>query len=153
MKVSDPTGQVWRVSRRWVPWRRRLKGWLSDSWGWLTLGDDIVSLVILVVLGIPVLVITAIAFAELLVLLLLLPFVVLGRVLLGRHWTVEARKGFTIWWEEPSGDWRTSATRITDVAAAIERGQAPEQNVDRPAPPPAEGEGKVDGKGAAGPSA
>jgi hypothetical protein len=145
MKVSDPTGQVWRVSRRWVPWRRRLKGWLSESFGWLSVGDDIVSIVILVVVGVPVLVITAIAFAELLLLLLLLPFVLLGRVLLGRHWTVEARKGFTILWEEPSGDWRTSAERIADVAAAIERGALPEQNVDRPAPP-ADG-GEPGGKG------
>ncbi|MFC5012071.1 hypothetical protein [Nocardioides plantarum] len=134
MKVSDPTGQVWRVRRRWVPWRRRLTGWLSDSWGWASLGDDPISLIVFVVIGIPVLVITAIAFAELLLLLLLLPFVLLGRVLLGRHWTVEARKGLTIWWEETSGDWRASATRIADVAAAIERGAVPEQNVDRPDP-------------------
>jgi hypothetical protein len=146
MKVKDPTGQVWRVSRRWVPWRRRLKGWLSESFGWLSMGDDIISLVIFVVIGIPVLVIAAIAFAELLLLLLVLPFGLLGRVLLGRHWTVEARKGFTIWWEELSGNWRTSAVRIADVAAAIERGQVPEQNVDRPPPPADQGEPDREGK-------
>jgi hypothetical protein len=23
MKVNDPSGHEWRISRRWIPWRRR----------------------------------------------------------------------------------------------------------------------------------
>ncbi|MCW2814884.1 MAG: hypothetical protein JWN84_2339 [Nocardioides sp.] len=136
MKVSDPTGQPWRVSRRWVPWRRRLKGWLGETFGWMGGGDDPLSIILFVVLGIPFFIVLALAVAELLLLLLVLPFALLARVLLGRHWVVEARKGWRTWWEEPSGDWSTSGLRIRDVAAQIERGDLPVQNVDPPAPAP-----------------
>jgi hypothetical protein len=135
VKVSDPTGQVWRVSRRWVPWRRRLKGWLGETFSWLSVGDDVISLIFLVVVGIPVLVVIVLAFAELLLLLLVLPFALLGRVLLGRHWVVEARRGYRIWWEEPGSSWAETRVRIGDVAADIERGVLPVHNVDPPAAP------------------
>ena len=49
VKVSDPTGQTWRVSRRWVPWRRRARS-LDDNvpdLSWASgIGDDPVSVVI-----------------------------------------------------------------------------------------------------------
>lgn len=113
---------------------------MSESLGWLTMDADLLGLLLLVLIGVPVLLIAVLAFVELLVLLALLPFVVLVRVLLGRHWVVQARRGSTPWWEEASGDWRTSGTRVAEVAAAIGRGAVPEQTVDRPREPDAGGE-------------
>lgn len=133
MKVRDPGGQTWRVTRRWVPWRRRLKGLDSGPLDLATgLGDDPISAIIaivLLILALPFIAFSLVVAAELLLLLLLLPFAVLARVLLGRHWTIEARRGFTIWWDAPSGDWRASGERIRAVAGAIARGDAPPRTV------------------------
>lgn len=133
MKVTDPDGQTWRVTRRWVPWRRRLKN-KADLAPDLPsgLGDDPVSAVIglvLLVLALPFLLLALLVTLELLVLLLLVPFALLARVAFGRHWTIEARRGFTTVWEDPAGDWRASGTRIHEVAAAIRSGRLPRQNV------------------------
>lgn len=129
MKVQDPTGQTWRVTRRWVPWRRRLKGQISNAMDMVPsgLGDDPISAIIFLiflVIAIPFLVLALIAGVELLLVGLLLPFAVLARVLFGQHWTVEARKGFSIWWEAPSGDWQESGVLIHDVALAIQKGES-----------------------------
>ncbi|MDP2773704.1 MAG: hypothetical protein Q8O61_09110 [Nocardioides sp.] len=84
MKVKDPSGQTWRVTRRWVPWRRRLKGFLSNMPTGPGLGDDPVSLVIgviFLVIMIPFFILALVAALELLLLLLLLlviPFVIVG---------------------------------------------------------------------------
>jgi hypothetical protein len=133
VKVRDPAGQTWRVTRRWVPWRRRLKGSL-DAMPDLPvgLGDDPVSAVIgivFLVILLPFLLLALVAGLELLLLLLVLPFAALGRIALGRHWTVEARRGFTIWWEAEAGSWQASGLRIHDVAASIERGDPPPRTV------------------------
>ena len=133
VKVRDPQGQAWRVTRRWVPWRRRLKGSL-DSLPDLPvgLGDDPISVVfgmILLILLLPFLLLILVAGLELLVLLLLFPFALLGRVLLGRHWTIEARRGFRPHWEESVGNWQASGVRIHEVADAIRRGELPERTI------------------------
>lgn len=130
MKVRDPQGQAWRVSRRWVPWRRRLKGAMDGvpDLGAGSLGDDPISMVIgllLLIVLLPFLLLLLVAWMELLVLLAVLPLAILGRVLLGRHWTVEVRRGWRPWWETTSGDWSASRQRIHDIAVAIERGQTP----------------------------
>ena len=130
MKVRDPRGQTWRVSRRWVPWRRRLKGAMDGvpDLGFGGLGDDPISLVIglvLLVVLLPFLLLFLLAGIELLALLAVLPLAILGRVLLGRHWTVEVRRGWRPWWEMGSGDWGTSRLQIHDIAAAVERGELP----------------------------
>jgi len=133
VKVRDPGGQVWRVSRRWVPWRRRLKGALDaapDLPGGL--GDDPVSAVVglvLLVLALPFLVLALLAGIELLLLLLVLPVALLGRVVLGRHWTVEVRQGFTVVHEEPAGDWQASGVRIHELAAQLRRGERPPRTI------------------------
>lgn len=109
-----------------MPWRRRLKGDVGPSIDIPSgLGDDPISAIILVVclvIALPFLLVTLIAGIELLLVLLLLPFAVLARVGFGRHWTVEARKGFTIQWEARSGDWQESGVLIHDVADAIRTG-------------------------------
>ncbi|MET1059143.1 MAG: hypothetical protein ABWX84_06080 [Nocardioides sp.] len=130
MKVRDPDGETWRVSRRWVPWRRRLKGAMDGipDLGMGSLGDDPISMVIglvLLVVLLPFLLLFLVAGVELLALLAVLPLAILGRVLLGRHWTVEVRHRWTPWWETRSGDWGASGLQIHDIARAIERGERP----------------------------
>lgn len=132
MKVKDPTGQTWRVSRRWVPWRRRLKDVLDVVPDTPVLGDDPISLVIggiILILMLPFLLLLVVAGLEFLLLLLVLPFAILGRVLFGRHWTIEARRGWRATWEEPAGDWAQSRQAIRDVATALERGHWPPSNL------------------------
>ena len=92
------------------------------------IGDDPISLIIgivVLVLLLPVLLLGVLAASEFFLLLLLLPFAVLARVLFGKQWTVEARRGFAIVWDAPAGDWQASGLRIHEVADAIRRGEAP----------------------------
>ena len=93
--IEDPDGQLWRVTRRWVPWRRRR--WRDvrppDLRDTLFVPDDSAGLVLLLVVAIGVvlatpLLVPLILAAELL--LALVPFAVLGRMALGRHWYVES---------------------------------------------------------------
>jgi hypothetical protein len=137
VKVRTPDGQTWRVSRRWVPWRRRTKGWVPRALDHVpsfpvTLGDDPVSTVIgavFLVIALPFLVVALaiglVALVELAAVLAVLPLALLGRVLLGRHWQVEARRGWQPYWEVEAGSWSASTERIHAVAAAIERGDLP----------------------------
>ena len=131
VKVRDPGGGVWRVSRRWVPWRRRLTGALEagpDLPGPSGLGDDPVSAIVgllLLVLLLPFLVLVLLAGLELLLLLLVLPLALAGRVLLGHHWSVEVRRRFEPWHEEPAGDWQASGVRIHELAEQLRRGEVP----------------------------
>lgn len=133
MKIQDPHGQTWRVTRRWVPWRRRLRGaW--EKMPDLPTGDDPISMVltvVILVLALPVLLLALIAGLEFLLVLLLLPFAILARVLFGQHWTIEARNGFTPVWEAPAGSWAESRRAIQDVATAIQQGQLPPRNITR----------------------
>lgn len=134
MKVKDQHGQTWRVTRRWVPWRRRLKGsWdLAPDLPMGSLGDDpisaIVGIVFLIIL-LPFLVLVLIAGLELLVILAVLPFAVLGRMAFGKHWHVEVRRGFTPVYELEAGGWRASGERIQALAGAIQRGDTVPQNL------------------------
>lgn len=137
MKVSSPDRQTWRISRRWVPWRRRVKGvldWLPDGY-WSTAGDGtvgaILSIIGLIIL-IPFLVLALVAGIELLLVLLVLPFAILGRMAFGRHWTVEVRRGWEPWSEEQAGDWQASGLRIHALADEIRRGDAPTQTLSLP---------------------
>ena len=100
------------------------------------LGDDPVSAIVAVValvLLAPFIAVVIVAGAEFLLLLLLLPFAILGRMLFGRHWTVEVRRGWRPWWEVPAGDWQASTLKIHEVADAVRRGEAPPQTIGRPA--------------------
>lgn len=131
MKVTDPDGQDWRVSRRWVPWRQRLRD-VSDLA--LDATPDVDDLVVgiaiwLVVLTIAVLapVVFSILFLpiEFVALVIVLPLAVLGRVLFGRKWHVELRRGWSPWTEVMAGDWRASGLTIHQVADAVRRGEVP----------------------------
>lgn len=129
MKVTDPDGTTWRVSRRWVPWRRRLKGALSNAPDFPALGEDPISLVIgtvLLIIAIPFLVLALIGGLELLLLLLVYPFALVARVLLSRHWHVEVRRGFRFVHEVDGGTWQESGAKIRELADQLERGALPE---------------------------
>lgn len=132
MKVVDRDGQTWRVTRRWTPWRWRLRKLDTAGDGWDLGGDDLLGAIVIGLIAaivLPVVAVAVVAGVEFLLLLLLAPLVALARVALGRHWTVEARRGWTAWWEEPSGDWRASGRRIREVADEIERGRPPERTL------------------------
>lgn len=97
-----------------------------------TLGDDPVSAVIgivLLILFLPVFLLILLAGLEFLVLLLILPFALLGRALFGQHWSIEARIGWTPVWEEPAGNWSQSGQAIRDVCTAIGAGHLPPTNL------------------------
>lgn len=142
MKVTDPQGRTWRVSRRWVPWRRRVKPDGPDIGPLGYLSDDLISMIfgaIAVVLLIPLLVVAFVALIELLLLLLLVPFVVLGRVVLGREWRVEAREGWTPVWDTKAGSWSESGRVIEQVAQGLRQGVYPGVHNRTPQSPPPPG--------------
>ncbi len=144
MKVTDPSGTTWRISRRWVPWRRRSKGWFAKTMDGtpsmpVVGGDDpvsaVISAVILVILLpflVVALVVGLIALIELAVLLAVLPVALLARMLTGRHWYVEMRRGFRPYWEVDAGSWRASGERILEIAQAVERGHLPHPTLRQP---------------------
>lgn len=128
MKVHDPHGETWRVRRRWLPWRRRLRRLPDTGFDVPTLGDDPISAIIgvlLLILFIPVLIVALVIALEFLLLLLLLPVALLVRVAFGHHWTVEVRRGRRLWWFDSSGGWSESGRRIETIAGLISRGQPP----------------------------
>ncbi len=99
-----------------------------------SLGDDPVSLVIgiiFLIIAIPFILLAIVAALELLLLFLVIPFALLGRALFGQHWTVEARRGFHIWYDEQAGDWQVSGIRIHALADQIRHGAVPASNVGR----------------------
>lgn len=81
------------------------------------------------IIALPFIVLALVVALEFLLLLLLVPFFALGRVIFGAHWTIEARRGFTIWWDAPAGTWRESGERIVAIAHEIERGELPPRTV------------------------
>jgi hypothetical protein len=131
MKVQSPDGQVWRVSRRWVPWRQRIRDVdpLSGFGTDVPVDDLVAGIVLFLVLLVlvPIMLIAAVAGVEFLLLLLVLPFAVLGRMLFGRQWRVEVRRGWRPYCEELAGDWQQSGLRIHELADDIRRGDVPLQ--------------------------
>lgn len=146
MRTTAADGTRYSVTRRWLPWRRRIQGdddgtgssWAPDLGGGHDLGDDPISAVI----GLVLLLVAIILFApavlvaigvalEVALLLLLLPLAVLARVLFGHPWEVEVRLRDTekIWpvvhTEEVKG-WRASSARIAEISEQIRSGGFPE---------------------------
>ena len=135
MKVRTPGGQVYRITRRWVPWQRKSRRLSLDA---LEIplgapsGDDPISMILMVlwlVIALPILfVVVAVMLVtgiELLLLLAILPFAIGARIVFGRHWTVEVRRSFHPIHEERAGDWRASGVRIRELAKQIKAGRVP----------------------------
>lgn len=149
MKVSYD-GTSWRVTRRWVPWRRRARG-ASKVWDLVPSvpgggGDDPISgaitLIILVIFAPVILValgLTIVAAIEFAVLFALIPVIALGRVIFGRHWIIEVRRGFEPYYEMHAGNWKQSGDRIRRIAEAISRGDLPPHTLGDGAEPQASG--------------
>lgn len=129
MKVSDPQGQTWRVTRRWVPWRPRRRNLSPDL---LLEGEDPIGFLFFLVLGLvllPLLSLVVFLAVELVLLAVLLPVVVVLRIAFGHQWWIEARQGFRPHWEVQAGTWRESGEQIRQVAASIGRGDPPLRNL------------------------
>ena len=130
MKVQDPSGQTWRVTRRWVPWRPRLREPGGGDLDLVSAAEGPISFVVLLLLGlfvVPVVMVGVVFVGELL--LLLLPFAVLGRMLFGQHWWVEAREGFAPRWEAEAGTWQEAGALIRRTASSIANGDGPLPNL------------------------
>ncbi|VXB40152.1 hypothetical protein [Aeromicrobium sp. 9AM] len=127
MKVQDPEGQTWRVRRRWLPWRRKVRD-VPDVPvdGMFTSGDDalsgIVAVILLIVL-LPVIVLFAAMLAELLLLLLLLPLWLIVRAVTGGRWPIEVWRGKTYVGTDSVKGWTPSRVRMYDIAEAIRLGR------------------------------
>lgn len=106
--VVDPRGNQWTVRRRWVHRRLRWRGPGRDALGaldgadFLGAGADlpvvgvillVVALVIFAVVAVLFVIPALIFLAELLIILVIVGIGLLGRILFGRPWTVEARPG------------------------------------------------------------
>ena len=70
------------------------------------------------------------AVAEWLIVLAVIPIAALGRVLFGRQWHVELRRGWRAWYEVKSGDWTSSTVTIHELADAVRRGDIPARTID-----------------------
>lgn len=123
------------MTRRWVPWQRKSRrlslGGLEVPIGPPS-GDDPISAILLVlwlVIALPIIVVVVgimlLTGIELVLLLAILPFAIGARVVFGRHWTVEVRRGFTPIHEERAGSWTASGVRIKELAREIESGNVP----------------------------
>jgi hypothetical protein len=131
--VTDPAGRGWSVGRRILPWRPlRVRRSLGDAHvdpGDLLGGvDHPAGLVMALVLAvaIPVVVVLALVLGELLILLVLVPVGLFGRVILRRPWVIEVRSsdspGRAVHAERVVG-WRESGERVQDLAREIAWGQ------------------------------
>lgn len=141
MKVTDPSGQTWRVSRRWAPWRPRLRdvgGAAQDAAWWAGDPADVAIWMFFFVLSVLAPLLLALAFApvELALLAVALPVAVLGRVVFGRKWHVEVRRGWRPWTEVLAGSWAQSGIRIVEIAGAVRRGDLPERTLPEAGWPP-----------------
>jgi hypothetical protein len=72
----------------------------------------------------PIVFLLLITGVEWLVLLVLLPVALLGRLLFGKHWTIEVRHDGSLW-EIDGGTWRESQAKFRQIAAQIQGGEAP----------------------------
>jgi len=138
VRTVAPDRHTYSVTRRWLPWRRRIEGgevsgpdWAPDVGG---LGDDPVSAVLflLVALVLAVILLPAVLLAigvviEMALLLALLPLAVLVRVLFGAPWEVEVRLVSGGVWPvlhtEKVKGWSASGQRIAELAEQIRLGR------------------------------
>lgn len=125
MKAVTPTGEKYRVRRKWLPWRRKAK--LKDI-DWLDipdLGDDPISAIIMAIFLVPLIIILVLLLGEFLLLLLVLPLVMIARSIFGKPWTIEVTEKGQLRAAEQVKGWRASAERIRQLAKLLEAGGTP----------------------------
>ena len=127
MKVTDPQGRSWRVRRRWLPWRRKIRDVPDAPVGGLFGGGDDPISAILAVIGLifllPAIIVLAVMLAEFLLLLLLLPLWLIVRAVVGGAWPIEVWRGRTCVGVESVKGWTPSRIRMYDIAEAIRLGR------------------------------
>lgn len=124
MKIATTSGPAYRVHRRVLPWRRRIRE--KPDWDLLD-GLDVpdvdhlgvlgaILLVIGIIIALPIIVLALLVMGEVLLLLLLLPLFVLARVAFKRPWIVEVtRKGKVVRAEAVVG-WGAAGQRAQAIA-------------------------------------
>ena len=125
MKVVAHDGTTWRVRRRWLPWRRRVRDLPDLPFDIGSVGDDPISMILLaigLILLLPALVVLILLVGELLLLLALLPLVLLGRGLFGLPWVIEIRRGRRLYATERVRGWSEAGRRIDEIATALRLG-------------------------------
>ena len=135
--IDVPPGAAVHVGRRWRPWDRRTtvaRPASVDGIDSLDVDDDsgiavALTLITLGVILLPVIV-TGVAFvAELIVIAIVVPLLVLGRIALRRPWTVEITHRVSllrrdlIHSEQVMG-WRASGRRVRELRALVEAPQS-----------------------------
>ncbi|MFC6705004.1 hypothetical protein [Flexivirga alba] len=138
MKAVTPTGEKYRVRRKWLPWRRKAKAkdidWLD---GITDIGDDPISMIILGIVLVPLIVILMIFLGEFLLLLLIFPVVMIARSIFGKPWTIEVTRKRTLVTAEKVKGWSGSRERIREIGKLIEAGAVPQIAPHVPSPSPA----------------
>ena len=140
--IIDPHGERWQVRTKWMPRKLRWKGKdrdlpveLMDGAELLSLGDDlpVVGVIaavvagVVVAIGLVLFIVPALIFVlELLFVLALVGLGIAGRILLGRPWTVEARRaGSDEVLEWKVRGWRASGAKVDEIADQLEAGLTP----------------------------
>jgi hypothetical protein len=133
VKVTGPDGATYSIYRRWLPWRwrRRISARPWDSVGLgldagpEDLGGMALALILTVVVALvaPILLLVLLSGIEFLLLLIVLPLSVLGRLVFRQHWHVEVRRQRHLICDIDSGDWATSRTVIADLAERLRLGR------------------------------
>lgn len=133
MIIEDPSGETWRIKRRWLPWRLRKRDLdiQPDGGSGIDGGDDLVIglvvfiMMLLVVLFAPVVAVLAIFVAELMLLLLFLPLFVVLRAAFVARWPIEAWHGKKLVHAEAVRGWGTSHRRMVELADNVRLGSWP----------------------------
>lgn len=123
MQAITPTGERYRVRRKWLPWRRRAKG--KDSLDWLDfpdLGDDPISMIVFGIILVPLIAVLVLFLGEFLLLLLIFPIVMIARSVFGTPWTIEVTRQRRLITAEKVKGWSDSRARIRQIAKLIEHG-------------------------------
>ena len=124
MKIVTPTGETYRVHRRVLPWRRKIRE--KPDWDLLDALDvpDVdhlgvlgaILLVIGIIVALPIIVLALMVVGEVLLLLLLLPLFVLARVAFKKPWIVEVTRKRKVVHAEAVVGWGAAGKRARALA-------------------------------------
>ncbi|WP_425956933.1 hypothetical protein [Xylanimonas sp. McL0601] len=130
MKVTTPSGVTFRVHRRLLPWRPRMREvdpTSTSPWDFPDLDLDgdlpvvaVILLGIAVVILLPLVAILLLFLGELAVLLLLLPAFALARMAFGKPWIVEVVAAGGVVRAEPVVGWRAAGDRVRALAGELQ---------------------------------
>jgi hypothetical protein len=133
VKIVTPAGETFRVHRRVLPWRRKIRE--KPEWDFLDALDvpDVdhlgvlgaILLVIGIVIALPVVILALLVVGEVLLLLLLLPLFVLARVALKKPWIVEVTRRRKVVHAEAVVGWGAAGKRVRALAGELRSAARP----------------------------